>query len=84
MAAPGGWIACTRWQGFRGKVAGAPSYPACRSQMEVLVDGDWKRLLREMEGFHTQIVYGDYTREVGYALKKLGGQIAWQCFSETG
>jgi hypothetical protein len=76
-------LACTRWQGFRGKVAGAPSYPACRSQMEILIDGDWKRLVREMEGFHTQIVYGDYTREVGYALKKLGGQIQWQCFSEV-
>ena len=75
-------LVCTRWQGFRGKIVGAPSYPACRSQMEILVDGDWKRLLREMEGFHTQVVYGDYTREVGYALKRLGGQIQWDCFSE--
>jgi len=77
-------LACTAWQGFRGKVVGAPSYPACRSQMEIQVDGDWKRLTREMQGFHTQIVYGDYTREVGYALKKLGGQMQWTCYSETG
>jgi hypothetical protein len=76
-------LACTKWFGFRGKVVGAPSYPACRSQMEIQVDGDWKRLLREMEGFHTQVVYGDYTREIGYALKKLGGQIEWRCYSET-
>ena len=75
-------LACTRWQGFRGKIVGAPSYPACRSQMEIEIDGDWKRLVREMQGFHTQIVYGDYTREVGYALKKLGGQMRWDCFSE--
>ncbi len=74
-------LVCTRWQGFRGKVVGTPSYPACRSQMEILVDGDWRRLCREMEGFHTQIVYGDYTREVGYALKRLGGPIAWECYS---
>lgn len=74
-------LACNKWQGFRGKVVGSPSYPACRSQMEILVDGDWKRLQREMEGFHTQVVYGDYLREVGYALKKVGPQIAWQCFS---
>ena len=74
-------LACSKWQGFRGKIVGTPSYPACRSQMEIRVDGDWKRLLREMEGFHTQIVYGDYIREVGYALKKLGGQIQWQCYS---
>lgn len=74
-------LRCTKWQGFRGKITAAPSYPACRSQMEIQIDGDWRRLLQEMEGFHTQIVYGDYTREVGYALKKLGGAIAWQCYS---
>jgi hypothetical protein len=51
--------------------------------MEILIDGDWKRLLREMEGFHAQVVYGDYTREIGYALKKLGGRIEWRCYSET-
>jgi hypothetical protein len=76
-------LACTKWRGFRGKIVGTPSYPACRSQMEILIDGDWKRLVREMEGFHAQVVYGDYTREVGYALKKLGGQIQWQCYSEV-
>ncbi len=48
-----------------------------------MVDDDWKRLQREMEGFHIQVVYGDYTREVGYALKKLGGQIEWRCYSQT-
>jgi hypothetical protein len=74
-------LVCTKWQAFRGTIAGSPSYPACRSQMEIRIEGDWKRLLREMEGFHTQIVYGDYLRELGYALKKLGGQIAWQNYS---
>jgi hypothetical protein len=76
-------LVCTKWQGFRGKIVGAPSYPACRSQMEILIDGDWRRLAREMEGFHTQVVYGDYTRELGYALMKLGNEIQWQCYSEV-
>ena len=76
-------LACTKWQGFRGKIIATPSYPACRSQMEILIEGDWKRLVREMQGFHTQVVYGDYLREVGYALKKLGGQIQWQSYSEV-
>lgn len=75
-------LACTQWQGFRGKIVDVPSYPACRSQMEIEIDGDWRRLARRMEGFHTLVVYGDYLREVGYALKKLGGQIRWECFSE--
>jgi hypothetical protein len=76
-------LACTKWFGFRGKIVDTPSYPACRSQMEILIDGDWKRLQREMEGFHTQVVYGDYTKEIGYALKKLGGQIQWHSYSES-
>lgn len=76
-------LACTKWQGFRGRIVGSPSYPACRSQMEIRIEGDWQRLCREMEGFHTQIVYGDYTREIGYALKKVGGQIQWQCYSHV-
>jgi L-fucose isomerase-like protein len=74
-------LACAKWRGFRGEVVGAPSYPACRSQMEIEVDGDWRRLVREMEGFHAQIVYGDYLREVGYALKKLGGGMGWESYS---
>lgn len=76
-------LECTLWQGFRGKIVGVPSYPACRSQMEIQIDGDWKRLAREMQGFHALVVYGDYIREVGYALKKLGTQTKWDCFSET-
>ncbi len=76
-------LACTKWQGFRGKITAAPSYPACRSQMEIGIDGDWQRLTCELEGFHTQIVYGDYLREIGYALKKLGGPTEWRCYSDA-
>ncbi|HPP52467.1 MAG TPA: hypothetical protein PK777_05920 [Thermoguttaceae bacterium] len=75
-------LACTQWQGFRGRIVDSPSYPACRSQMEIQIDGDWQRLARSMEGFHTLVVYGDYLREVGYALKKLGGQIRWDSYTE--
>ena len=75
-------LRCTSWQGFRGTVVESPAFPACRSQIEIAIDGDWRRLQAEMEGFHTQIVYGDYLREIGYALKKLG-QTQWRCYSET-
>ncbi len=74
---------CNKWFGFRARIKEIPCFPACRTQMELEIDGDWRGLLAEMEGFHTQIVYGDYLREVGYALKKLGGQIEWHCYSET-
>jgi hypothetical protein len=75
-------LRCTKWQGFHGTIVESPAFPACRSQMEIAVDGDWRRLTTEMEGFHTQIVYGDYLREIGYALKKLG-KVEWQCYSDN-
>jgi hypothetical protein len=74
-------LRCTKWQGFRGKVLGCPSHPACRSQIDIAIDGDSRKLLNEMQGFHVQVCYGDYLREVGYALKKLR-KIEWQNFSE--
>ena len=74
-------LRCTKWQGFRGKVLDSPSNPACRSQIDIKIQGDFRKLLDEMQGFHVQICYGDYLREVGYALKKIG-TVEWQNFSE--
>jgi hypothetical protein len=74
-------LRCSKWQGFRGKIIDSPSYPACRSQINIEVEGDCRKLLNDMQGFHAQVCYGDYLREVGYALKKLGA-IEWQNFSE--
>lgn len=71
---------CTKWQGFRGKVVGSPSHPACRSQIDIHIDGNWRKLLTDMQGFHTQVCYGDYLREVGYALKKVK-KVQWENFS---
>ncbi len=74
-------LRCTKWQGFRGKILDSPSHPACRSQIDIAIDGDFRKLLTEMQGFHVQVCYGDYLREVGYALKKVG-KVEWQNFSE--
>ncbi|HDD60280.1 MAG TPA: sugar isomerase [Euryarchaeota archaeon] len=60
------------WVGFKGKIVGTPLLPICRSQADVEIDGDWRKLLKEMRGFHWMMGYGDYLREVGYALKKAG------------
>ena len=72
---------CTKWQGFRGRVLDSPSHPACRSQIDIAIDGDARKLLTNLQGFHVQLCYGDYLREVGYALKKVG-KIEWQNFSQ--
>jgi len=73
---------CSKWQGFRGKILDAPSRPACRSQMDIEVDGDWKKLENQV-GYHVLVSYGDWLREVGYALGKLKNGPAWENFSEV-
>jgi len=73
---------CSKWQGFRGKIVDAPSRPACRSQMDIEVDGDWKKLENQV-GYHVLVSYGDWLREVGYSLRKLKNGPAWESFSEA-
>ena len=63
---------CKKWVGFEGKIVGNPFLDICRSQIDVQVQGDGQALLEEMKGFHWMLSYGNYLRESGYALKKLG------------
>lgn len=64
-----------QWVGAAGKVAGSPFLPICRSQVDIALDGDCRKLVEAMRGFHWMTSYGDYTREAGYAAGKLG--IEW-------
>jgi L-fucose isomerase-like protein len=74
-------LRCTKWLGFRGKIADTPFLDTCRSQIDMQIDGDWRRLLRDVQGFHTVTCYGDYLREVGYVLGKV--KIEWENVSEA-
>lgn len=64
-----------KWMGFKGEIMGCPSYPMCRTQVNIKIEGDWKRLMEEKVGYHFMLAYGDYLDEIGYALKKVG--IEW-------
>lgn len=70
-----------RWLGFKGIVKRNPYYEICRSQQDVEILGDWKKLLNEVRDSHWVMVYGDYLKESGYAARKLGLQ--WENFSEN-
>lgn len=63
---------CKKWVGFAGTVVGNPFLDICRSQTDVKIHGDSAALLEQMKGFHWMLSYGDYLRETGYALKKVG------------
>jgi len=65
-----------RYLGFVGEIADAPFLDICRSQIDVAYKFPDDKLAFDMPGFHWEVVYGDCTREMGYALRKLG--IAWE------
>ena len=68
-------FASRKWVGFGGSIVGNPFIDICRSQIDVKINGDCDLLLREMKGFHWMTCYGDYRKEVGYALRRVG--IEW-------
>jgi len=63
-----------RWLGFTGIVRNNPGYEICRSQHDVEIQGDWKKLLNEVRDSHWMMAYGDHLKELAYAARKLGIQ----------
>jgi hypothetical protein len=61
-----------KWVGFEGEIVDNPFLPICRSQVDVKINGDCQKVLKEMRGFHWMTSYGSYVAEAGYALKKVG------------
>jgi len=70
-----------RWVGFKGIVKGNPFLEICRSQQDVEIQGDWKKLKKEVRDSHWMMSYGDYLKELGYASRKIG--IRWENISQT-
>jgi len=65
-----------RWVGLKGEIVDAPFLPICRSQIDVAYEADDRLVAERMPGFHWMTAYGDWRREIGYALKKI--PIAWE------
>jgi len=70
-----------RWLGFEGEVLENPALDICTSQTDLRIKGNSKRLVQEMRGFHWMTCYGNYLREMGYALDKAG--VSWLDLSES-
>lgn len=71
----------TRWVGFKGTVKANPFYDICRSQQDVAVQGNWRKLLGEVRDSHWVMAYGDWLNELGYAARKVGVQ--WVSLAES-
>lgn len=68
--------ATCRWVGMKGTVEANPFLPICRSQQDVRIHGDWKRLLDEARDSHWVMAYGDWLKECGYAAARAG--VKWE------
>ena len=55
-----------------GEIADAPFRPICRSQIDMAYKCPDEKVALNMPGFHWMTWYGEYMREAGYALKKIG------------
>jgi len=60
------------WLALTGKIVGTPWLPTCRAQVDVELDAHTQDVLQNLRGFHCMLAYGDHTREVAYAAKKVG------------
>jgi hypothetical protein len=65
-------FAFNRNVGLLGTIIDNPMHDICRSQIDVSFNCDSRKVAKQMPGFHWMTVYGDYIRETGYALKKMG------------
>lgn len=70
-----------RWMGLLGQVVDSPFFPICRNQIEVAYTVPDRWVAARMRGFHWMTGYGDYMKEVGDALRRVG--IAWDNLNEA-
>jgi hypothetical protein len=70
-----------RWMGLLGTIVDAPFLPICRDQIDVAYDVPDRLVAERMPGFHWMTSYGDYMKELGYALRRVG--IAWDNLNEV-
>ncbi|MDY7108188.1 MAG: sugar isomerase [Planctomycetota bacterium] len=59
-----------KWLGMCGEIVDTPFLPICRAQLDVRFNADTDVIAEKMRGFHWMLAYGDYLKEVAYALKR--------------
>ena len=70
-----------RWVGLKGKIIEVPFKPICRTQFDIQYEVPDRLLAERMPGFHWMTCYGDYRKELGYALRRVG--IQWDNLDEV-
>ena len=70
-----------RQAGFKGTVVDVPFRKICRTQFDIRYHFPDDLLANNLIGFHWMTCYGDYRKEVGYALRRIG--IQWDNLDEV-
>ena len=70
-----------RWTGFKGKIVAVPFRPICRTQFEIQFECPTSLLAERIPGQHCMTCYGDYRKEIDYALRRVG--IRWENLDEA-
>ncbi|MCL2745105.1 MAG: hypothetical protein FWE67_14770 [Planctomycetaceae bacterium] len=70
-----------RWVGIKGKIVEVPFRPICRTQFDIQYEVSDSLLAERLPGFHWMTCYGDYRKEIGYALRRVGVQ--WDNLDEV-
>lgn len=65
-----------RYVGLSGRIEGNTGVDVCRTQIEVRLAVPSLLVAERMHGYRWVLVYGDYLRETGYALRRV--RIAWE------
>ena len=75
MVVPG--FASKRYLGLSGEIESNPTDAICRTQLDVRFKAPSLQVAERMPGYRWALIYGDYLREVGYALRRV--PIEWDC-----
>jgi hypothetical protein len=70
-----------RWVGLKGTIVDVPFRPICRCQFDIQYECTDRLLAERMPGFHWMTCFGDYRKELGYALRRVG--IQWDNLDEV-
>jgi hypothetical protein len=70
-----------RWVGVKGTICDVPFRPICRCQFDIKYECPDSLLAERMPGFHWMTCFGDYRKEIGYALRRVG--IQWDNLDEV-
>ena len=62
----------SHYLGLKSTIVDHPFMDICRSQIDISFNTDSHLPAKRMQGFHWMTGYGDYLKETGYALKRIG------------